>query len=81
MSDTQVGNVIGALFAGGLWGVVKIMFIVGLAVYSMFGLVILRQSQIMSHTIEAKYNFIVKAGAWIHFVLTLFLLLITIVVL
>lgn len=51
-------------------GVVKGFFVVGLGVYFLFAIVILRQAMVMSETIEAKYNWLVKIFAWTHLVLT-----------
>lgn len=78
MQSNQLANLAGRLVAGGPWVVIKVMFVIGLFVYLMFGLIIVRQAQIMNQTIEARYNNVVKTGAWLHFWLTLFVLVVAI---
>lgn len=78
METDRLAGMMGSLVSGGPWLVIKIMFVVGLCVYLMFGLIILRQAHIMNETIEAKYNGLVKMGARIHFGLTLFILIVSI---
>ena len=79
MQSDQLASLMGSLVRGGPWVFVKIMFIVGLFVYLMFGLIIVKQAQIMNETIEARYNGLVRSGAWLHFGLTLFVLVIAII--
>jgi hypothetical protein len=79
MDTDQVASLVRGLMGGGPWVLVKVMFLIGLFVYLMFGLIIVRQAQLMNETIEAKYNGIVKAGAWLHFGLTLFVLVVAVI--
>jgi hypothetical protein len=78
MNSNQLATLMKGLVGGGPWVLVKGMFVVGLFVYLMFGLIIVRQAQIMNETIEARHNQIVRLGAWLHFGLTLFVLIIAV---
>jgi hypothetical protein len=53
--------------------VVKGMFIVGLLLYCVFALVVLKQTSVMGQTIEGKYNQAIKMFAWLHMFLTILL--------
>lgn len=81
MNTDKLAGLMQNLIGGGPWIFIKIMFVIGLVVYLMFGLIIVRQAQIMNETIEAKHNGVVKMGAWLHFGLTLFILIVAILVL
>jgi len=81
MDSNNAVNLIKGLAAGGPWIFVKWMFVVGLFVYLMFALIIVRQAQIMNQTIDGMYNKTVKLGAWLHFGLTIFVLIMAIVLL
>jgi hypothetical protein len=74
MDSEKIALIMKSLVGGGPWMLIKGMFVIGLFVYLMFGLIIVRQALTMNETIEAKYNGIVKTGAWLHFGLTLFVL-------
>lgn len=58
-----------------IWIVVKIFVIVGLFVYLIFALVIVRQIQIMSDTVKLEFDTSVKILALVHLVFALGLLL------
>lgn len=65
---------------GTLEGVIKIMAIIGLVVYSLFALVIVKQTAIMTETFEAGGNTLVKLFAWLHFLLAIFLVAAVVVI-
>lgn len=81
MDTTKLTKLMQDLVAGGPWIFVKVMFLAGLFVYLMFGIIIVRQSQLMNETIEAKHNEIVKLMAWMHLGLTIFILFVAVVML
>lgn len=58
----------------GVWIIVKIFFIIGLSVYSIFALVIVRQVQIMSTTVKLSFELPIKVLAVIHLIFALSLL-------
>lgn len=59
----------------------KGFLVVGLLMYTFFALVVLKQVGIMTETFESEINVTVKLFAWMHLLLALFLLFVTIVVL
>ncbi len=61
--------------------ILKGFLVVGLLMYAFFALVVLKQVGIMTETFESEINGTVKTFAWMHFLLSIFLLFIAIVVL
>lgn len=53
--------------------VVNIMFIAGLGIYTLFSVVILKQTRVMSETIDGKYNAGVRAFAWVNLLMAILL--------
>jgi hypothetical protein len=53
--------------------VVKGMFIVGLLMYCVFAMVVLKQTSVMGQTIEGKYNQAIKLFAWLHMFMAILL--------
>lgn len=64
-----------------IWAIVKLFFIVGLSVYTIFALVIVRQIQIMSDTIKLSFELPIKIAGIIHLIFATTLLLISIIAL
>jgi len=46
--------------------ILKGFFVLGLVMYCAFALIITRQASVMSETMEAEYNGVVKLVAWLH---------------
>jgi len=61
--------------------VIQIMFVVGLVIYFLFALVILKQTKVMSQTIEGKYNKAIITFAWMHLIMVVLLVVLAIVIL
>ncbi|KKU22613.1 hypothetical protein A2701_00800 [Candidatus Amesbacteria bacterium RIFCSPHIGHO2_01_FULL_47_34] len=53
------------------WMVVKAFMIVGLILYMVFALVIVKQVGIMTESVEADANGVVKLLAWAHLLMTI----------
>lgn len=81
METNKLAGIMQGILGGGPWPFVKVMFVLGLLAYLMFGIIIVRQSQIMNETIEAKHNEIVKIMAWMHLALTVFVVAVAVVML
>ncbi len=64
-----------------VWAVVKIFFIVGLSVYLIFALVVVRQVQIMSQTVKLSFELPIKIIGIIHLLFALLLLVFAIIAL
>ncbi|HBC72426.1 MAG: hypothetical protein UX91_C0001G0131 [Candidatus Amesbacteria bacterium GW2011_GWB1_47_19] len=61
--------------------IVKGFFVAGLLMYCAFALIIVRQTGVMSETIEAKYNGVLRAFAWIHLLMAVGLVAVAVVIL
>jgi hypothetical protein len=64
-----------------VWSIVKLFFIVGLSVYLVFALVVVRQIQIMSDTVKLSFELPIKILGLLHLLFALFLLVFTIIAL
>jgi len=53
--------------------VVQVMFVIGLVLYSLFALVIFKQTKVMSQTIDGTYNKAIITFAWMHLIMTILL--------
>jgi hypothetical protein len=51
-----------------VWTVVKIFFLIGLGVYLIFALVVIKQAQIMTQSVKLQFEIPIKILALIHFV-------------
>lgn len=63
-----------------LEGIVKLLAIVGLVVYSLFALVVIKQVGIMAETFDSDANVIVKLFAKAHFLMAIFLIIVVVVI-
>jgi hypothetical protein len=59
----------------------KILIIVGLLIYTIFAAVLVRQEQLMTHVLEEQFQPIIRTMVIIHFLATLTLLLLAIIIL
>ena len=64
-----------------LWAIVKIFFIIGLAIYLIFALVVIRQSQIMTDTVKLQFETPIKILALIHFLFALGIFIFALIIL
>ena len=78
---TERVNQISSLITSGPGVLIKWFFIIGLVMYAFFALVVTRQVKIMTTTIESDVNFAVKMFAWVHFLLTILLIVAAIMLL
>lgn len=56
---------------------IKWMTVIGLVMYAIFALVILRQTAIMTETIDSDMNVVVKLFAWMHLAMAIALVVLT----
>jgi hypothetical protein len=59
----------------------KLLFILGTVIYSIFALVVVKQTTTMSKNVNDKFNPILIAFAYLHFAFSLFLIFLTLVIL
>ncbi|MEK7163974.1 MAG: DUF5657 family protein [Patescibacteria group bacterium] len=64
-----------------LLDVTKWMLIVGLVMYCVFGVVIVRQVKVMNEAFESELNTWFQIFSWLHLLMSIFLLLLAIVIL
>ncbi|KKU67875.1 MAG: hypothetical protein UX92_C0028G0007 [Candidatus Amesbacteria bacterium GW2011_GWA1_47_20] len=64
-----------------LFGVVKWMCVVGLLMYTVFAVVIVRQVGVMTEAVEDDVNGIISLFAWVHLLLAIALVILAIAVL
>ncbi len=64
-----------------IWFIVKIFFIVGLSVYFIFALVIVRQVEIMTQTVKLEFELPIKILGILHLLFALVLLIFALIVL
>jgi hypothetical protein len=62
-------------------GIVKVFFVAGLLMYCIFAIVVIRQAEVMSETIEARYNNSVKIAAGLHLLMAVGILIVAIMML
>lgn len=57
-----------ATFFGGIsiWLIIKIFVLLFLAIYIVFGLVVVKQISLMEETLDAGFSFPIKAVGWAH---------------
>ncbi len=49
-----------------IWLIVKIFFLIGLGVYLIFALVVLKQVSIMTETLDIGFELPIKLLSWLH---------------
>lgn len=64
-----------------IWGLFKIFIVVGLFIYLLFSLVIIRQVDLMTGVLSGKLNPSLRVIALIHFVATLLVFLASLLIL
>ena len=64
-----------------LFGVVKWMFVVGLVMYTVFAVVIVKQVGVMMEAVEDDVNGIISLFAWAHLLLAAALIVLAVAVL
>lgn len=64
-----------------IWFVVKIMFLVGLAVYVIFSFVIIRQTKLMTDTLEVGFEIPIRLIAWGHLLFALGVFVLALIIL
>jgi hypothetical protein len=59
----------------------KIFALIGLAIYIVFALVVLKQVYLMVGTIEVGFGFLIKLVAWAHLIFAVFVFLTAMIIL
>lgn len=61
--------------------VVKWMFVVGLVIYSIFAVIIVRQVRVMSEAVESDANSLFQIMSWLHLLMAILLVVLAIAIL
>lgn len=61
-----------------IWDVAKLLVIFGLLLYIGFAIVVIRQVNLMSQTLNGAFDLSIKTAAWIHFLLAVAVFLLAI---
>jgi Family of unknown function (DUF5657) len=69
------------LMANGAWSIVKIFIMIGLLMYALFALVVVKQVGVMTETFDSEANSSVKTFALIHLLFSVFLVIIAAIIL
>lgn len=64
-----------------VWFIVKIMFLIAIVVYDLFAIVVLRQTQIMTDTLDLGFELPVRLIAIVHLILAFGVFVLALVVL
>jgi hypothetical protein len=49
-----------------IWFLVKILFLIGLAIYIAFAVIVIRQVNLMTQALNGSFDFPIKLVSWIH---------------
>lgn len=64
-----------------IWLVVKIFFVIGIAVYLIFSLVVIKQVNLMTATVSMGFEFPIKILAYLHLIFAIVVLLLALIIL
>lgn len=64
-----------------IWLIAKIVLLFGLVVYGIIGLVIVRQTNLMTDTLELGHEKIIRAFSKVHLILIIFVFILALVIL
>lgn len=78
LTDPATTDLIRGLVTTGPALVIKIFFILGVIMYGFFALVVIKQVSIMTESVEESINGTVKLLSWVHFLLTVLVLIVAI---
>lgn len=64
-----------------VWSVAKILILIALIIYLIFAIVVIRQVNTMTKVVSGQLNIPLKILSWVHLLLTLLVIILSIVVL
>lgn len=64
-----------------IWWLVKALFVVGLAIYIAFAVIVIRQVGLMSKTLDGEFAPLLKLLSWIHLLVAVTVFFLALVVL
>jgi len=63
------------------WFLIKILFIIALALYLAFAVIIVRQVKIMFETLKGMLDWPIKLVAWVHLAIAAFIFILAFIIL
>lgn len=78
MTGIQLINILKALT---FFVIIKWFFVVGLIMYAIFAVVVIKQVSVMSETVESSVNSVMKLFSWLHLAMAVLLVVAAIVML
>ena len=64
-----------------VWFLVKILFLIGLAIYIAFAVIVIRQVNLMTQALDGGFNFPLKIASWIHLLVAIAVFLLALIIL
>lgn len=64
-----------------IWAIIKIFFIIGLLVYLVFALVVVRQAKLMTATISMGFEAPIKILSYLHLIFAVIVLVLSVIIL
>lgn len=78
LTDPAAVDFLRSLVTTGPAFILKLFFIVGVVMYGFFALVVIKQASIMTESIEENVNGLVRLLTWVHFGLTVLILIVAV---
>lgn len=78
MNSEQLINVLNAVT---LLLIIKWFFVIGLVMYTIFAIVVVKQVSVMSESVESSVNPVIKLFSWLHLAMAILLVVAAIVML
>jgi len=66
MDGMPLDNLISGFSINSVWGIAKGFYLLGIGIYLIFAMVMIRQVQLMSNTLNGTLNLPLRLVAWIH---------------
>lgn len=64
-----------------IWGLAKVFVIFALFIYLVFAIVVVRQVHMMIKVVSGELNLPIKIAAWLHLVLAIFIIFLSVAIL
>lgn len=64
-----------------IWSVAKVLILIALVIYLIFAIVVIRQVSAMTKVVSGQLNVPLKFLSWAHLIFTLFVIILSIIIL
>ena len=76
-----IQNLSASSFDSVIWVFIKILFVIGFALYLAFAVIVIRQVKIMGEVIEGLFTWPLRVLSWIHLLVAIFIFLLSLILL